>query len=142
MTALWWQLAERRARAAEAHLAATESWITTLADSLRGVPPPFPGRGAARVAAGGPDIDALRRAGLHDPVREILVDLSTHPELIPFPGIEGGTMRFVVAESRLVSNEWAFGYFEDGHIAGHGIFEYKLGPGGKITWKRLAAMLD
>jgi len=72
----------------------------------------------------------------------VLGDLARHPELIPFPGVEGGTMRFYREQCRLVSSEWAYGYFEDGHISGHGLYEFKLGPGGRITWKRLAATLD
>jgi len=76
------------------------------------------------------------------PARRILEDLARHPELIPFAGVQGGTMRFHPAQSAVISPEWAYGYFEDGHIAGRGLFEFRLEPGGRIAWKRLAAQLD
>jgi len=43
ITALWWQLAERRARNAEARLATAEARIGAIEDSLRSA-----GRGAPR----------------------------------------------------------------------------------------------
>jgi len=51
-------------------------------------------------------------------------------------------MRFHPAQSAVISPEWAYGYFEDGHIAGRGLFEFRMEPGGGIAWKRLAAQLD
>ena len=76
------------------------------------------------------------------PARRILEDLARHPELIPFAGVQGGTMRFHPAQSAVISPEWAYGYFEDGHIAGRGLFEYQVGRGGEIRWKRITAKLD
>ena len=119
ITALWWQLAERRARIAEARIAA-------IADSLRTA-----GRGSAGE---GRAADAGAEA--------VIADLARHPELIPYKGVEGGTMRFYPSECRIVGPGWAYGYFEDGHIAGHGLFEYATGPGGTILWKRIAAKLE
>jgi hypothetical protein len=72
----------------------------------------------------------------------VFADLARHPELIPFPGYEGGTMRFYPGECRLVAPGWVYGYFEDGHISGHGLFEYQKGPDRRLSWKRLAARLD
>ena len=126
ITALWWQLAERRARIAEARLAAAEARIGAIEDSLRSA-----GRGATHETHG---VDARAAA--------IVADLARHPELIPFEGMEGGTMRFYPAQSSVIAPGWAYGYFEDGHIAGHGLFEYQAGPDGKIRWKRLAAKLE
>ena len=37
---------------------------------------------------------------------------------------------------------WAYGYFEDGHIAGHALFEYEAGADGHLRWKRIAAKLE
>jgi len=139
---LWWQLAEHRARVAEAALAQVRARIAAVADSLRAA-----GRGHAReparaVLLPASDLAALGRLGLEDPVRQILGDLERHPELIPFPGVEGGTMRFYPSQSAVLTREWAYGYFEDGHIAGRGLFEYRVGPGGRLSWKRIAAKLD
>ncbi len=72
----------------------------------------------------------------------MIADLARHPELIPFAGVEGGTMRFYPSECRVIAAGWAYGYFEDGHIAGNGLFEYQAGPGGRLRWKRLAARLE
>lgn len=119
ITALWWQLAEHRARVAEARLGA-------IGDSLRAA-----ARGAPREAPGA--------SGPND---AILADLVRHPELIPYAGVEGGTMRFYPSECRVIADGWAYGYFEDGHIAGHGLFEYETGAGGRLRWKRLAAKLE
>lgn len=126
ITALWWQLAERRARIAEARLGAAQARIGTIGDSLRNA-----GRGTTRATRG-----ADARADT------IIADLARHPELIPFEGMEGGTMRFYPAQSSVIAPGWAYGYFEDGHIAGHGLFEYQAGSGGRYRWKRLAAKLE
>ena len=129
VTTSLWQLAERRARGAEARLAA-------VTDSLRRVP----ARAPAPVPAADPG--TLRRLDLSNREREILDDLARHPELIPYKGLEGGTMRFYSSECSVLSPEWVYGYFEDGHIVGHGLFRYRVEPGGQITWKRLDARLD
>jgi len=140
VTALWWQLAEHRARVAEARLLKATDRVAALGDSLRRAAPGHRAAPAGAIPAS--DLEQLRRAGLHDPEREILADLARHPELIPFPGVEGGTMRFYAGQGRLVTGEWAYGYFEDGHVAGRGLFEFRVGPGGRITWKRITAKLD
>jgi hypothetical protein len=126
ITALWWQLSERRARVAVAGRAAAEARLAALEDSLRS---------GARSPAHVP-----RGPGGRDEV--ILADLAHHPELIPFPGVEGGTMRFHPAECKIVAPGWAYGYFEDGHVSGRGLFEYKVGRSGGIRWTRIAAQLD
>jgi hypothetical protein len=126
ITALWWQLAERRARHEVAGRAAAEARLAALEDSLASTarrPPPVP-----------------RSTGGRDEV--ILADLARHPELIPFPGVEGGTMRFHAPQCRIVAPGWAYGYFEDGHVSGRGVFEYKVGRSGEIRWTRIAAKLD
>lgn len=132
VTALWWQLAERRARTAEASLAAARGRIAALADSLAASR-----RGAAAGSAHG-----HLPAGSAASERAVLDDLARHPELIPFPGTGGGAMRFYASQSRLIAPGWAYGYFEDGHVSGRGLFEYRVARDGSVTWKRLAATLD
>jgi hypothetical protein len=126
ITALWWQLAERRARRAEARLGAAETRLEVLEDSLS-----MHGRGNTR--------EPLEAEGQAEAV---LADLARHPELIPFAGVEGGTMQFYPSQCRVIVPGWAYGYFEDGHIAGHGLFEYAAGPGGRYRWKSIAAKLE
>ena len=88
-------------------------------------------------------IEDLERAGLKDPVPRLVRDLASHPELIPFPGVLGGTMGFYDSTQIPVLNDrWVYAYFEDGHISGYGLFEYSVASNGRIRWKRVSAYLD
>ncbi len=88
------------------------------------------------------ELDALRRAGLRDPIRELKADLAKHPELIPVAATAGGKMAFYSTdEMRLVGAHWVFARFEDGHVGGSGLFEYQV-KDGVIRWKRLAVARD
>src|SRR5262249_20179289 len=136
ITATWWQLAERRARAAESRLQEVRARLSTLTDSLRAATPP------PATMPSASDLAELKSLGLSDPPRQILEDLARHPELIPFKGVDGGMLQFYPAQSALVNRDWAYGYFEDGHVAGRGLFEYRVSPGGQIAWKRVVAKLD
>ena len=83
--------------------------------------------------------DELKQAGLSDPVHDLKADLQLHRELIPYPGVLGGTMGFYSDEDiRILGPRWVFARFEDGHIGGVMLLEYRV-SGGKITWRRLAA---
>jgi hypothetical protein len=87
-------------------------------------------------------IETLRSRGLADPVADLRADLAKHPELIPFPGVEGGTMGFYDPGGIQVLDErWVYARFEDGHIGGTLLLEYAV-DGGRIHWKRLHASLD
>jgi hypothetical protein len=88
------------------------------------------------------DIESLKKMGLKDPVHDLPRDLVAHPELIPYEGVLGGTMGFYESSVSLLSTRWAFAYFEDGHIGGRCLLEYEVEPGGRISWKILAAMRD
>ncbi|MFI5372954.1 MAG: hypothetical protein ACHQ52_15470, partial [Candidatus Eisenbacteria bacterium] len=73
---------------------------------------------------------------------DLKVDLMKHPELIPYPGVEGGTMGFYSADwIRILGGRWVFARFEDGHIGGTMLLEYQV-RNGHITWKRIAAARD
>jgi hypothetical protein len=96
----------------------------------------------ARDAIQDDEIEELRHAGLADPVRDLEADLMKHPELIPYPGVEGGHMGFYSADDiRILGGHWVFARFEDGHIGGTILLEYKV-DSGRITWKKLAAARD
>jgi hypothetical protein len=88
------------------------------------------------------ELRRLVRMGLKDPVNELRHDLVLHPELIPYKGILGGTMGFTNDSIALLSTQWAFARFEDGHIAGRCLLSFEVGPGGRISWKVIAATLD
>lgn len=119
---VWWQLAEKRAR--HEHDRA-ETALAQLA-AVHAIPRREP------APAGG------ERAG--DP--RVLADLVRHPELIPYPGVAGGTMRFWPGQSRVLSPRWVYAYFEDGHVSGHALLEFTRRADGTIAWRRLAAAED
>lgn len=130
-----------------------EKTLVARVDSLRDV---LDRERASRAAAGGggstgarsPDgidpseIEELRHAGLADPVRDLKRDLMKHPELIPYPGVEGGTMGFYSdREIGVLGPHWVMARFEDGHVGGSMLLEYQV-RNGRITWRRLAASRD
>jgi hypothetical protein len=86
-------------------------------------------------------IEQLRRKGLSDPVEDIITDLRKHNELIPFKGVLGGTMGFYSSEDIMLISKWVFAPFEDGHIGGYMLLEYKVSSDGKISWKVIDAYL-
>lgn len=89
------------------------------------------------------ETDELQRRGLKDPVMDLKSDLMSHPDLIPYEGTMGGTMRFPRAASIiLLPGGYAHARFEDGHMSGECIFSFDVKPGGAIEWKRIAARLD
>ncbi len=89
------------------------------------------------------DLEKFQRRGLKDPLKEIVADLQNHPELIPYKGIQGGRMGFYFADMIWVLNKkWVLAYFEDGHIGGWMLLEFKVSQGGKISWRVLESYLD
>jgi hypothetical protein len=86
------------------------------------------------------DIEILRQKGLSDPARQLRDSLNTHPELIPFDPVLGGTMFF--DDIDVLQPPLVFANFEDGHIDGSVLFEYEVESGGHIRWKRLWARLN
>jgi hypothetical protein len=89
------------------------------------------------------ETDELQRRGLKDPVMDLKSDLMSHPELIPYEGTMGGTMRFPTPSSIiLLPGGYAHARFEDGHISGEAIFTFSVDMGGRIQWQRIAARLD
>jgi len=89
------------------------------------------------------DIEDLRRQGLQNPPRDLRESLASHPELIPFPGVLGGTMMILPDDKiALLRSPYAFAEFDDGHINGVMLVKYAVLPGGHIEWKRLWATLD
>jgi hypothetical protein len=81
----------------------------------------------------------FRLAGHADPALAIRDDLVRHPELIPYEGVLGGRMQFVRDEIAILSGEWVYAPFEDGHVRGACLLAYDITRRGEITWRRLAA---
>jgi hypothetical protein len=84
------------------------------------------------------DIAELKREGLVNPPKQLRESLVSHAELIPYRGIQGGTM-FILPDDAifLLKPPYAFAQFEDGHIGGSMLLEYSILPGPQIEWKRL-----
>ena len=123
----------------------TQATLQSLRDSLHAE------ARSPRGGGGGPgriegitttEIAVLRAWGLADPVADLKADLARHPELIPIEPVLGGTMGFRDPERIWVLNaRWVFADFEDGHIGGSMLLEYRV-RSGRITWRRLAVVGD
>lgn len=89
------------------------------------------------------DIAHLNKQGISRLEEDLASDLMQHRELIPFEGIMGGTMGFYSSKDiHMLSSRWVLASFEDGHIGGHMLLEYKVDPGGRIHWRVLSAYLN
>jgi hypothetical protein len=89
------------------------------------------------------DIAELKQLGLARPPRQLRESLISHAELIPYRGIQGGTM-FILPDEAIVllKPPYVFAEFEDGHVGGAMLVEYTILPGPQIQWKRLWAARD
>ncbi len=84
----------------------------------------------------------LQRQGLSEPETDLLLDLAERPELIPHEGVHGGVMRFVPEESVVLNARWVWAAYEDGHIRGTLLAEFRIDEQGEIEWEVLRAALD
>ena len=84
---------------------------------------------------------ALKDKGFTGQLKDIVSDLKTHIELIPYKGILGGTMGFYGDNDiRVLSNRWVFAYFEDGHSQGYILLKYDINNE-SIAWKVIDSYL-
>lgn len=90
----------------------------------------------------GYEIASLRARGLADPVADLREDLLRRPDLIPFEGTMGGRMQFVPTGIAVLSPEWVYARFEDGHVSGSCLLAFDVMPSGEVSWRRLAARQD
>jgi hypothetical protein len=89
------------------------------------------------------EIEELRQRGLAEPISEIVASLQAHPEVIPFPGVLGGRMGFhSPAQIHVLNTSWVYADFDDGHVAGHGVFGYSIQADGSLEWRTVMAVLD
>jgi hypothetical protein len=90
-----------------------------------------------------PTEEALLKArGLADPVEDLRRDLLRRHDLIPYEGVLGGRMRFVPSGIAVLSPEWVYARFEDGHVGGSCLLAFEVLRSGEIVWRRLAARQD
>ncbi len=79
----------------------------------------------------------LSRSGLT--IEEVENSLKEHPEVIGQDAVLGGRMGF--NRVMMLTPNWVFGQFEDGHVLGWGIYEYQHSKG-VFTWREIASILD
>lgn len=78
------------------------------------------------------------KMGIANPAKYIEDKLRERIELIPLEAVLGGTMYFVNVQ--LLSSQWLIADYEDGHIEGRGIYQYKINEDGEVEFELLAAM--
>jgi hypothetical protein len=89
------------------------------------------------------DRERLLRRGLTHPVSDLIADRQARPELIPHPGVLGGTMRFFSKQDIHVLNaRWVYAYVEDGHVSGWALLHYDVGREGRIAWRLIESFID
>ena len=77
----------------------------------------------------------FRSRGLADPHEDIINDLGSHEELMPFKGVFGARPSFYTEVRMYVLNaRWAFASFNDGHNIGDRLYSYRVSGGGRISW--------
>jgi Uncharacterized protein conserved in bacteria len=78
-------------------------------------------------------IDKYSKRNLSDPQKNITEDLMKRVDLIPQKAVLGGVMK--IEEVALLSPDYAYATYSDGHIIGHMILKFYVSNDGKIDWK-------
>jgi len=79
----------------------------------------------------------LTRQGITNPEKFIENALQKRTDLIPSEAVLGGTMNF--RKIQLLGNKWLIADYNDGHIQGRAIYEYKLNDKKELLFKMLAS---
>ena len=82
------------------------------------------------------DLEQLRQQGLKEPVADLVADLQTRTDLIPMPGVLGGTQAWRPSERWVVGKSYVVAEFDDGHTGGTMLLKYSV-TDGRITWAPL-----
>ena len=83
----------------------------------------------------------LESEGYNGQLKDIVLDLMKHNELIPYDGVLGGTMKFYDENSiQVLTDRWVFANFEDGHMHGYMLLRYNINEG-KISWEVIDSYL-
>lgn len=81
----------------------------------------------------------LEQKGIKD-YRVLIEDLKEHNEIIGYDGILGGTMYF--SDVRILTKDWAFAFFDDGHYGGYGLYSFEITDNQDIRWKTILEVID
>ncbi len=71
-----------------------------------------------------------------NPEAFIVEALKSDPELIPEEGVLGGKMQFINTE--ILNERFIWAEFEDGHINGQAIYQYRLSKEGKPQFRLIS----
>jgi hypothetical protein len=86
------------------------------------------------------ELARLRELGLQDPVADLRADLTSHPEIIPYEGVLGGTMAFYDKDAIVfLPGGYVYAPADDGHYEVHALLRYEVSPGGAIRWRLVDA---
>ncbi len=63
-------------------------------------------------------------------------DLINRATILDIKGVKGGKIAFNNPDKiNILSEKWVMAYFDDGHIDGLVLLEYKIESSGKISWR-------
>ena len=63
-------------------------------------------------------------------------DLIKNVQQLNIEGVNGGTIAFNNSDKiNIINEKWVVAYFDDGHIDGNLLLEYKIESNGKIIWR-------
>ncbi|WP_424494064.1 hypothetical protein [Salinimicrobium sp. GXAS 041] len=70
---------------------------------------------------------------IENPEEFIVSELRNRPEVIPLDPVLGGTMKF--RRVMLLSNEWIYAEYDDGHVQGMALYSYSLNQEGDLDFE-------
>ncbi|PKD18370.1 hypothetical protein APR41_04255 [Salegentibacter salinarum] len=77
---------------------------------------------------------------MQNPETFIVESLERNSQLIPEESVLGGTMRFL--DTEILNERFIWAYYEDGHVAGEAIFQYKLNEADSIDFTLVSEIRD
>ncbi len=83
----------------------------------------------------------LTNLGFKGTVNDIKEDLNKHEDIIPYQGVLGGEMHFLYDKLKVLSHEWVFAPFDDGHTGGYLLLKYHIKDGTIIQWQVMDSYL-
>ncbi|SHF85794.1 hypothetical protein SAMN05444483_1031 [Salegentibacter echinorum] len=77
---------------------------------------------------------------IQNPETFIVESLKSKPQLIPESSVLGGTMRFT--DTEILNDRFIWAGYEDGHVAGQAIFQYKLNETDSLSFKLVSEVKE
>ena len=74
---------------------------------------------------------------IENPEEYISEKLKKQPEKIPLKPVVGGQMQY--RQIKVLTEDWVLAVYDDGHIQGKSIFQYKLQPDGSMEFTEIAS---